>query len=201
MTLPSHAGETAIILGNGPSLRTFPRAFLESCPTFGANYVHRLPFQPTYYICIDTRILTTDAAEITSVAAGAKLAFISSYIPPNLALDNLRSLPNVRSVGRDTFVFSNERFMSGNTCVYVALKIAYFMGFTRALMVGVDHTQTFQHFTDNYPAAQCPNFEGMRYHFRIAEDVWSSAGRQIINLSPPSELDNIFMRSELTKAE
>jgi hypothetical protein len=171
MSLPDHHGETCIIIGNGPSLRDVPAAFLAKYPTFGANYINRLPFQPTYYISIDSRVLTNDAAEIYDVAKSAKLAFISNYIPDNPALAKLRSLPNVVPVGKDTFVFAGERFMSGNTCVYVALKIAFFMGFERVLLVGVDHTQSFEHFTADYPRGNGVNFEGMRYHFALAQQI------------------------------
>jgi len=195
--LPDHTGETCVIIGNGPSLKTVPDELLRKYPSFGCNYINRLPFYPTYYTCIDSTVLCHNAGEIYNVAAMARHAFISSYILPNPLLDRLRSLPNHIPVGADTFVFDCEKYMSGNTAVYVALKIAFFMGFKRALLVGVDHTQSFEHFDPSYPQAKNPNMEGMRYHFTLAQTIYSENGREIINLSPPSELDKIFTRGNM----
>jgi hypothetical protein len=202
MLLPVHSGETCVILGNGPSLADVPRAFLNSAPSFGCNYIGRLPFQPRYYVCIDSNVLNHHAAEIRESVAGAEMAFLSNadYVKDNPDLAKLRALPNVTLVGRSAYVFDGEMFMSGFTAVYVALKIAFFMGFTRALLVGVDHTQDFQHFSPDYPAGN-PNLAGMRYHFNLANIIYSENGREIINLSPHSPLDAIFRRGEFIKQE
>jgi hypothetical protein len=108
-------------------------------------------------------------------------------------------LPNVVLLGQNTFSLPGEKVMSGWTAVYVALKIAFHMGFQTVLLIGVDHTPTWEHFSDDYPAGNPMSrgrFEGQREHFRIAAEAFASLGRSVINLSPPSELDAIFPRDE-----
>lgn len=195
--LPRHQDETCIVIGNGPSLNSVPEDFLKSYPTFGCNFINRKPFQPTYYVCVDTRVLTDHASEIYIVTQQAELSFISEYISPNPALDKLRALPNVVGVGRSTFVFEGELFMSGNTAAYVGLKLAFFMGFKTVLLVGVDHSPGWEHFTQDYPAATHTNYQGQRFHFSLANEVYKNHGRKIVNLSAPSALDSIFSRGKM----
>ena len=197
--LDLHKGETAVIMGNGPSLKDIPKDFLTGYITFGMNFINRLPYAPTYYVCIDSEVLKYSPYEIFSVCKAAELAFLSSYVPDtdNWHLRRLRALPNHVAVGENTFWFRTEIYMSGNTGVYVALKIAYEMGFQRVLLVGVDHTADFKHFCDDYPEAKAPNMNGMKFHIRLANQVYMDAHREIINLSPPSGLDVIFKRGEI----
>jgi hypothetical protein len=195
--LENHTGETCVIIGNGPSLKSVPVDWLRHNITFGCNYINRLPFIPTYYTCIDSAVLNYNAGEIYTVASLAKNCFISNYPEPNMILNRLYALPNCIQVGKDTFTFATELYMSGNTATYVALKIAFFMGFTQALLVGVDHT-IGEHFEPTYPRGLKTNAEGQRYHYLLAQTIWQENGREIINLSPPSLLDAIFKRGELT---
>ena len=199
--LDTRSGLTGIAIGNGPSLKQVPSAFLYKYDSFGVNYIHLLPFQPTYYVCVDTPVLTLHADEIFQVASSAKFAFLSSYHlgDQNPALQRLYSLRNAVLLGQDTFSLPGERVMSGWTAVYVALKIAYSLGFSTMLVVGVDHTAKWEHFSDDYPAGNpmdARRFEGQREHFHLAAAAYSAAGRHIVNLSPPSELDNIFPRGK-----
>lgn len=193
--IDTHSGETCIIIGNGPSLRNVPREFLAKYPTFGCNYINRFLFQPTYYVCIDRPLLETNADEIIPTIEAAELAFISDYPKMTNAMAYIRSLKNVVRLGEKTLVFEGESCMSGYTCVYVALKAAFYMGFARALLVGVDHSEG--HFAADYPKAEYPRFERQRYHFQVAQRAWEWNGRKIINLSAHSALDEIFERGDI----
>ena len=196
-----HAGETGLAIGNGPSLNEVPKKLLQKFPTFGVNYIYLLPFQPKYYVCIDTPILTNHSDKIFNVASQSEISFISSYhFTDQIAdLQRLYSLQNVILIGRTTYSLPGEQFMSGWTSVYVALKVAFQMGFARMLLVGVDHSQDWDHFSDDYPLGNRMDerrFVGQRKHFQIAQDTYSADGREIINLSPPSKLDSIFPRGD-----
>ena len=90
--------------------------------------------------------------------------------------------------------------MSGWTGVYVALKVAYYMGFSTILLVGVDHTSDWEHFTDDYPVGDQMTdyrFEGQREHFQLTNDTFGGDNKKILNLSPPSPLDTIIERGNI----
>ena len=73
----SQAGSIGIAIGNGPSLNAIPTDFLLKYRTFGVNYINRLPFQPTYYVCIDSDVLANNASSILNVASSAEISFLS----------------------------------------------------------------------------------------------------------------------------
>jgi hypothetical protein len=198
--LPNHADETCVIIGNGASLQGVPKSWLKGYITFGCNYLCRWVYQPTYYVCIDSQVLANNSGEIYTIASMAKLAFISNYPMPNPFYDRLMRLPNIVPIGKDSVVFEHELYMSGNTATYVSLKLAFFMNFARVLLVGVDHDAGWQHFSPDYPGTGhvTTNFEGQRYHYQLAQTIYSENGREIINLSPSSALDKIFRHDSLT---
>jgi hypothetical protein len=115
-------------------------------------------------------------------------------------LQRLYAMPNVVLLGEGTLSLPGEKVMSGWTAAYVALKIAYHMGFATVLLVGVDHSAEWDHFTADYPHGDRMNsgrFAGQREHFALAETAFRAENRSIVNLSPPSQLDTIFRRGEI----
>lgn len=186
--------KTCIIAANGPSINRCPKELLESEYTFGMNFA---PFQPKAYVCIDSHILTEHADEIYPLAAGAEIAYLSAK---HAGSSKLYDLPNVKLVDKDQASFKLEVFMSGLTATYVALKMAYYAGFQRVDLWGVDHSPDWRHYRDDYHAgAVNPNAEKMSvmmWHYGLVMTVYARAGRTIINHSDPSALDRIFRRSQ-----
>jgi len=174
------------IIGNGASLRDVPREFLDHYPTFGANHIYLFPYQPTYYVCVDSVVLDNFKDEILPTVLGAEKAFLASryarYSPWNC-------IKHV--VPADGFTLEGERCMSGHTVTYVSLKIALLaFDFDTAYLVGVDHTT--ETFDPRYPKAYNPMMESREYHYRLAAEAWRAQGKKIVNLSAPSVLDEIF---------
>jgi hypothetical protein len=181
-----------LILGNGPSLNDLPDDVFASMPSFGCNYIDR---QPTYFICIDKYILTNHVEGIREHVVGAKIAYLSGLLQNS---SDLYRLSNVKLVNKDTQTFRVEEFMSGFTATYVALKIAYYAGFYEVHLWGVDHSPDWEHFKADYPMpgpVHNKRREVMENHYQLAANVYTRAGRQIINHSHPSKLDMIFMRA------
>ena len=125
---------------------------------------------------------------------------------PALGLKELYSLENVCLFGEDTVRFPGEYCMSGETVAYVALKIAFVMGFSTVLLAGCDRDKNWEYFSEDYPAEHLgfrskEDWEvkkhGMEYHFRLAEKEYKEDGRCIVNLSLPSELDDLFVSGKL----
>jgi hypothetical protein len=207
-----HKGETGVIIGNGRSLRRVPKDFLDTYATFGINFINRFPYEPTYYVCVDTDILTHSAGEIISVASKASIAFLldrhlpESQLYPNLeelySLDNSMLIVFQQPIRNDSLSihFEGEYWVTGGTGSYVALKLAYEMGFSTILLVGMDHDEEWAHFDDNYPKGfptDRNRMQHQRNHFRLANERFRSKGRRIVNLSPKSKLDEIFERGKI----
>jgi hypothetical protein len=190
--------KTCLILGNGPSLNRLPPEVFASMPSFGMNFAK---MQPTYYVCVDSRVLTEHAKEIYPLAAGAEIAYLSGKHlngDAHLPTAKLYALPNVEIVWKDQGAFRMERYMSGMTASYVCLKLAYVMGFQEVHLWGVDHSPDWQHYREDYPqdmaATRTDRMKAMEYHYQLAMMVYARAGRRILNHSDPSPLDKIFRR-------
>jgi len=200
--IDTRKGQTALVMGNGESLNSIPRPLLDRFESFGTNHIYLCGIQPTYYVCVDSRVLTEHASAIYNVASRAKLAFLSSLFSENdqPATKSLYSLPNVCLFSKDESAFREERFLSGSTGVYVALKMAYYLGFDTALLFGVDHDEGWKHCADDYPPGVTTSEskkEQMRWHLQYASEVFRSSRRRILNFSLPSQLDSFYDRGHL----
>jgi len=196
-----HNGETAIVIGNGLSLNDVPRELLEKYPSFGTNHIYLMRFQPTYYVCVDTRVLENWAKEIHNTVARAEIAFLSDefFGSPAKSTRLLYELPNAYLCNKNTVRFPGEYWWTGGTSTYVSLKIAFGMGFRVVLMVGCDRDDGWVHFSNEYPGGVTPMSyrKDQAYHLGIARLVYDDAGRRIVNLSPPSDLDEYLERGEI----
>lgn len=197
----THVDETAIFIGHGKSLNDVPKELLNKYPSFGCNYIYKLPFQPTYYICVDTDVLRNYSKGISATVAQAEIAFLNDdFIGENLeTLRELYKLNNVYLYNRHTIRFPEEFWFTGGTAAYVALKIAYVMGFSTIILVGCDRDKEWAHFTDDYPGGSKLGsyLRAQEFHLRIAGRIYKKVGRHIVNLSLPSVLDEYFERGRL----
>ena len=184
--------KTCWIIGNGPSFNRVPKNLLETEITFGVNYA---AFQPMFYVCIDSDVITKHADEIRPLVQGAKIACLSAYCAEG---NDLYDGNNIFLIEKDTNSFKAEQYMSGFTAAYVALKCAYYLGFDSVHLYGVDHSLDWAHYRKDYPAGasdRARRMGVMEWHYQLAANVYARAGRRIINHSNPSKLDAIFARS------
>ena len=103
----------------------------------------------------------------------------------------------------------------GYTVTYVALQVAFYLGFTEIALVGCDHTfsskglpnstiiqQTTEsnHFILNYfpPGSQwqLPDLSGSEFHYEIAREVCRAYNRTIVNATDGGKLE-VFPRIPL----
>ncbi len=203
-----HAGETGIVIGNGPSLNDIPVSFLQRYPSFGTNRIYLLHgFTPTYYVCVTPLVVEQYAPEIWGVQCKQK------FITEKRSAMVRGSLPlyssNVPCFSRTPNVFVYE----GYTVTYVCLQLAFWMGFKTVLLVGVDHAYQFQgqpneehrldgpdvnHFSSGYFSGarwNNPDLSQSERAYKMARTVFESAGRGIINCSTRTALD-VFPRAD-----
>jgi len=181
----------------GPSFADVPNEFLESCITFGVNKIWLKEFRPTYYVATDpwmnpyTRWMNDlrcrDYFLLPSFAGG--VGGSTRVIYKTDASEEFTHDP--RAGMRECY----------GTVIYVALRFAYLMGFTIALLVGLDHTGDGTHFHKDYDLWGAKrtykwNKEGVEEGFQLARDAYEADGRRIINLTPGSLCD-IFEKQDL----
>ena len=198
-----HKGETALIIGNGPSLRNVPLEFLKKYKSFGTNRIYLPPmdkFTATYYCSVNPLVIQQSAAEINAYGAQAK------FIADSEA-DSIKDCYPLVSTGLRTFSYNPAAYIfEGFTVTYVCMQLAFHMGFTTALLVGVDHRfkmdgapnaeTTWQgddpnHFSPEY-------FKGTRWNnpdlanseasYKLAKKAFEDAGRRIVNLTEGTAL-------------
>lgn len=204
-----HHNQTGLIICNGPSLSTVPVEFLRKYPSIGTNGIYLLPFQPDYYVAVNKYVL--NQFEIENNVEGQK--FIKRYYASRFS----NALPLVSSY-KDGSIFSkspDKWVYEGGTVTYVALQIAFFMGFSTILLVGLDHyyqnsegypnqvrimREDNSHFTKDYfkkgMVWNLPDLFASENSYREAQRVYQEAGRRIINLSNPTA-ETIFEKGRL----
>jgi len=202
--LDKHKGETCVITGNGVSLRDVPDDFLHSFPLFGTNRCY-LRFVPDYYVAVNPLVIKQNRADIEAMDT---VKFIRAGL-----IVNCHPLQNriASAFSFEPLVWINE----GYTVTYVCMQLAFFMGFETVLLVGIDHRYDYKgapnslqkletddpnHFDPRYFKGQewnAPDLAKSEKFYKVARDVFESAGRRIINLTPNTALD-VFEKEELS---
>ncbi len=204
-----HAGETCVNLGNGPSLVDAPRALLERYPSFGANKIFLLAempgwagFTPTYYTIIDALMADDCTRRLRDYSVEAM------FIRRGEQVKGAHQINTVVAAGFSKDI--NAKVVMGGTVTYANLQIAYYMGFTTALLVGVDHSygkygkyepgaafmaegHDNAHFHPDYFSDghiyNAPELTGTERMYRLARQVWQGDDRRIYNLTPDTYLE------------
>jgi len=145
-----HAGETCLLVGNGPNLlKTPPELF--DYPSFGVNTIYKSVerglfdgWKPTYFVGVDERLEREDGAEISRVYAD-----VPKFIPyPDR--DSWQGENFHRFYHRPGDVIIGGRLpnqpraltdigLGYRKIMDAVFQIAWYMGFTTMLMIGVQH--------------------------------------------------------------
>jgi len=209
-----HLGQRCFILGNGPSLRQTDLRLLRKEFTFGLNRVYllfsELGFTTTYLVAINSLVIRQCAHEIASLDI------------PHFVTWNLRKLfeKDTHALFVDTrFTDANgfspdptRRVFEGYTVTYVALQLAYFMGFSQVILVGVDHNfktkgtpnrvvvsegEDPNHFSTAYFGKgfrwQLPDLDNSERAYLLARQVYEKSGRSIVDATVGGKL-NVFQK-------
>lgn len=213
-----HAGERCIIVGNGPSLNRMDLSVLNGETTFGMNRIYmglkRFGFTPSYYVCVNDLVFDQYAGEIAALPG-----------PKFLSWRNRRRFEDTTdtaflrsSAPRQPFATDVcEEIWEGATVTYVALQLAYHMGFRQVVLIGVDHR--FQvdgaphaeqvaagpdtnHFDAGYFAAgtrwNLPDLATSEMAYRQAKAAFETDGRQVIDATVDGAL-TVFRKAPLAE--
>lgn len=208
-----HWGERCFIIGNGPSLQKMDLTPLADEVTFGLNRIYLLfkkaGFQTTYYACVNRLVIEQCVEEIAVLSMPKFISWYSRDLIPDSA--NTMYVRH-RDIGPDRRFSKDFRkwIWEGATVTYVAMQIAYFMGFGEVVLIGVDHNfatkgephkeiistgDDMNHFDPLYFGKgfrwQLPDLKTSELAYRLAKDVFESEGRRILDATVDGNL-NVF---------
>jgi len=195
-------GQRCFIIGNGPSLRQMDLSPLRAEFTFGLNRIYllfpELGYTTTYLVAVNDLVIEQCAAEIQALSLPRFLTWRARrWLPRDADVTYL----DTDFTGDEGFsVQCTGRIFEGFTVTNVALQLAFHMGFSQVILIGVDHNYVTQgaanqavisqgddpnHFTANYFGKgfkwQLPDLAGSERGYRRARDAYARAGRQVMD--------------------
>jgi hypothetical protein len=135
-------GERAFIIGNGPSLRGMDLEPLADQYTFGSNRIYLafddLGFHTTFLSAIAEQIVAQFGDEMAQTACQVFL----SHRYARLRNDLPRTVTTFAARRGAGFGYDPIRwgFFEGATVTYFSMQLAFYLGFTEVILIGVDHS-------------------------------------------------------------
>jgi len=199
-----HKGKRCFIIANGPSLKKTNLDFLKNEYSFGLNRIYlnfkNSTFRPTYYIAVNELILEQWSNEILQLNMPKFLNWNRRLHFGNIDSNSIFLKSKITL--KDTFQYDMTRpLVFGATVTFVALQLAYYMGFQKVILVGLDHNysdkgipsktetrlhdQDVSHFHPNYfPKGykwQLPDLLRSEIEFDLSRKIFESDKREILD--------------------
>jgi hypothetical protein len=207
--LHNSARGRCVIIGNGPSLNKMDLSVLKDVPTFGLNRGYllfgRIGGPTTYLVSVNRHVLVQYTDEM-----------LGSPCPKFFNWRHRRAIP----AGRDDVVFVNtshepgfstdlvgKGMWEGATVTFVAMQLAYHMGYREVVLIGVDHAFATpgpahmlvtsiggdqNHFDPNYFARgfrwQLPDLEMSERAYAMARAAFEAAGGRVVDATVDGKL-------------
>lgn len=213
-----HRGETCVIVGNGPSMAKFELARLAGVPTFCLNRGYLLwqaqGLQPDYFVAVNNLVLEQFQSDIRNIKAPKFLPW--EYVE---LFEGCGDAIFVEMRWHDRFFTDcRQGLWPGGTVTFAAMQLAHHMGFSKVVLIGVDHlfadsgqphaevTQNGDdqnHFSPAYfgPGVRwnLPDLSLSAQAYRMAATAFQGDGRCIIDATDNGRLD-IFPKMPLERA-
>lgn len=221
----AHFGQRCFIIGNGPSLKHTDLTLLKDEITFGMNRIYllfpELGFTTTYYLSVNDLVIQQCAEEILNLTMPKFLSWRSrrylremiregGSLPDNPPLIFLHTTYTGPKFAPD----ARSRLWEGATVTFVALQLAYHMGFRQVILIGVDHSFSTKgkpnstvvsegddpdHFSGNYFGKgfrwQLPDLETSEQAYRMAYEAYLKSGREVLDATIGGKLQ-VFPKVE-----
>lgn len=214
-----HKGEDCFIIGNGPSLNKMPLEKLNDYHTFGMNKIYmifkRVNLNLSYIAAVNNLVIEQSKEVYESLDTPLFLSYNKSK---NVIQKRSNIFRLFTKGGKDWFFASPEMpIFEGMTVTYVALQLAYYMGFNRVFLVGVDHNfvqkgdphskQKMQgadvnHFDPNYFAGKdwhLADLKGSEVSYQMADWAFTKDKRKVFDATIEGKLQ-VFEKIDLNKA-
>jgi hypothetical protein len=174
--------------------------FLRKHTCIGLNKIFlgfkKFGFYPKYYVAVNDLVIEQSAAEIKALNC---VKFISQrnahWVPESAMTYHI----NTQSPPQRFCTDITQGVHEGWTVTYAALQIAYYLGFKKVVIVGMDHRYTYQgqpnethllqgddpnHFSPGYFGGQRwdnPDLVHSEESYRLARNIFEADGRRIID--------------------
>ncbi|NIM94823.1 MAG: DUF115 domain-containing protein [Anaerolineales bacterium] len=204
-----YKGQRCFIIGNGPSLRKTDLSLLRDEITFGLNRIYiifpELNFQTTFLLSVNDLVIQQCAEDFKNLELPKFFTWRSRK--------HMRNDPRVLFMDTDytqpeTFTSDmTGRIYEGCTVTYVALQMAFYMGFESAILIGVDHSFKTKgppnvpvisegddpnHFHPEYFGKgfvwQLPDYECSERAYQMARNAYEADGRQVLDATIDGKL-------------
>ncbi len=212
-------GQRAFIIGNGPSLNQTDLSKLRGEFTFGLNRIFlmfpTLGFQTSCLVSVNDLVIEQSLSEITVLPIPTFLSWRSHRFFSQPA--STRVSPIFLYTTYESPKFATDvrgRLWEGATVTYVALQLAYFMGFQQVVLVGVDHNFASKgqanktvvsqgddpnHFSPAYFGKgfrwQLPDLDTSEIGYCLARDAYRRDGREVLDATIGGKL-TVFPKVE-----
>jgi hypothetical protein len=204
-----HRGKRCFIIGNGPSLKQMDLSCLREEYTIGMNRIYllfpELGFQTTYLVSVNELVLEQCADEIRHLHMPKFITWRARHWlkddPQTVFIDTDFSASEAFSTNM------TGRIFEGFTVTFVAMQLAFYMGFEEAILIGVDHSfatkgtpnttvvstgDDSNHFAPGYFGKgfrwQLPDLEGSERAYLLARDAYTQAGRRVLDATVGGKL-------------
>jgi hypothetical protein len=204
-----YAGERCFIIGNGPSIALTDVGRLRRELTFALNRGYllfdRIGGPTTFLVAINRHVIQQFGTEIAAAGLPTFVGWRShSEMPPGGDVTFIRRAHRY-SFSRNV---ATDGASEGPTVTFMALQLAYHMGFREVVLIGVDHSfstpgpenqvvtsngEDANHFDPNYfgPGIkwQLPDLAMSEVVYRLAKDVFEADGRRIVDATVGGRLE------------
>lgn len=204
-----HEGERCVILGNGPSLNETDLSLIEDEVTFGLNRIYlafdERDFRTTYLVSVNLHVLEQWGTEIAKLDMPTFLNWEGrDLVPERKDIIYLRTRPGPAFGANPVW----QGVWEGATVTFVAMQLAYHMGFGEVILIGVDHSFETEgeahktvvsggkdpnHFHPEYFGEgakwQLPDLETSEIAYSVAKRAFEEDGRRIVDATIGGELD------------
>jgi hypothetical protein len=202
-----HRGKRCFIIGNGPSLKKTDLSLLKGEITFGMNRIYllfrELGFSTTYFVSVNRLVIEQCAEEIVQIPCPKFIRWRARD-----SIEFTRDMMFVRSRKEPGFSTDLTRGVwGGATVTYVTIQIAYYLGFQKVIIVGVDHSFETKgvpgatvvsegddpnHFDSQYFGKgfrwQLPDLETSELAYRLAKYQFEGSNREIVDATIDGKL-------------
>jgi hypothetical protein len=210
-----YAGKRCFIIGNGPSLKETDMRLLKDEYTFGMNRIFlmfpELGFKPSFLVSVNDLVIEQSVDDFRQIDIPLFVSWRArKWLSPAPHLHYLYTTYTGRKFARD----ASRRLWEGATVTYTCLQLAYYMGFSTAILIGVDHNFSTKgepnktiisegddpnHFHPKYFGKgfkwQLPDLDTSEVGYMMARNVYENAGREVVDATIGGKL-NIFPKAD-----
>lgn len=207
-----HKGERCFIIGNGPSLKHTDVSRLRDEFTFGMNRIYlAFPdwgFQTSYLVCVNSLVIEQVYLDFQTLKMPKFFSWRSRrLLYPSGTPDDWTHFLFTTYTGPKFSPDAVGRMWEGATVTNICLQLAFHMGFSQAILIGVDHSFAAKgkpnttvvsqgddqsHFDPKYFGKgfrwQLPDLDTSEQGYWLARQAYETAGRQVVDATIGGQL-------------